>query len=130
MSLNIGGSGIAKPFVKFNSKADKWFVRGPDGEDAEIERPTFVVDLDNIATGWVRFREGQAPERVIDPSLDQAAPSPGEGFKRGFVVATFSRSSLAASSSSPVPRSISRTRSARSTSSTKRRKPPTPASFR
>ncbi len=90
MSLNIGGSGIAKPFCKYNAKADKWFVRGPDGEDAEIQRPTFVIDLDNIATGWVLFREGQAPERVMDPSLDQAAPSPGEGFKRGFVVATFS----------------------------------------
>jgi hypothetical protein len=36
------------------------------------------------------FREGQAPERRIDPSLDRAAPSPGEGFKRGFVVMTFS----------------------------------------
>jgi hypothetical protein len=90
MSLNIGGSGIAKPFVKFNAKSDKWFVRGADGEDAEIQRPTFVIDLDNIATGWLLFREGQAPERVMDPSLDQAAPSPGEGFKRGFVVATYS----------------------------------------
>ena len=90
MSLNIGGSGIAKPFAKFNAKADKWFVRGVSGEDAEIQRPTFVIDLDNIATGWVLFREGQAPERVMDPSLDQPAPSPGEGFKRGFVVATYS----------------------------------------
>jgi len=90
MSLNIGGTGIARPFAKFNAKADKWFVRGPDGEDAEIARPTFVIDLDNIATGWVCFREGQAPERVMDQSLDQPAPSPGEGFKRGFVVMTFS----------------------------------------
>jgi hypothetical protein len=89
MSLNIGGTGIAKPFCKYNAKADKWFVRGADG-DQEIQRPTFVIDLDNIATGWVLFREGQAPERVMDPSLDQPAPSPGEGFKRGFVVATFS----------------------------------------
>ena len=65
-------------------------MRGANGEDAEIQRPTFVIDLDNIATGWLLFREGQAPERVMDPSLDQPAPSPGEGFKRGFVVATFS----------------------------------------
>jgi hypothetical protein len=90
MSLNIGGSGTGKPYVKFNAKADKWFVRGPDGNDAEIVRPTFVIDLDNVATGWLRFREGQAPERLMDPSLDQPAPSPGEGFKRGFVVATYS----------------------------------------
>lgn len=90
MSLNIGGSGVVKPFCKYNAKADKWFVRGADGEDAEIPRPTFVIDFDNIATGWLRFREGQAPERLMDPSLDQPAPSPGEGFKRGFVVMAFS----------------------------------------
>ena len=46
--------------------------------------------MKNIRTGWLRFREGQAPERVIDPSLDRAAPSPGEDFKRGFVVTAFS----------------------------------------
>ena len=90
MTLNIGGSGIAKPFVKFNAKADKWFVRSPEGGDQEIARPTFLLDLKNIRTGWLRFREGQAPERLIDPSLDRAAPSPGEGFKRGFVVTAYS----------------------------------------
>mgnify|MGYP003349752355 CR=1 FL=1 len=51
---------------------------------------SFLVDFANIATCWLRFREGQAPERLMDPSIDQAAPSPGEGFKRGFVVMTFS----------------------------------------
>lgn len=90
MPLHIGGAGTGKPYVKYNAKADKWFVRGEDGEDQEIARPTFAIDFANIATGWLMFREGQAPERRIDPSLDQAAPSPGEGFKRGFVVMTFS----------------------------------------
>jgi hypothetical protein len=91
MPLHIGGVSNAKPYVKFNAKADKWFARGEDGSDQEITRPTFIVDLPNIATGWLLFREGQAPERCIDPSLDQAAPSPGEGFKRGFVVMTYSQ---------------------------------------
>lgn len=90
MGLNIGGSRSAKPFAKFNAKADKWFVKGEDG-DVEIARPTFIADLANIATGWLRFREGEAPERSIDPSLDRAAPSPGEGFKRGFVLSVFSQ---------------------------------------
>ncbi len=90
MNLNIGGSGTVKPYAKYNAKADKWFVRGPDGEDAEIARPNFVIDFDNIATGWLCFREGQAPERVMDQSLERAAPCPGEGFKRGFVVMAFS----------------------------------------
>jgi len=90
MPLHIGGAGNGKPYVKYNAKADKWFVRGEDGGDQEIARPTFAIDFANIATGWLLFREGQAPERRIDPSLDRAAPSPGEGFKRGFVVMTFS----------------------------------------
>ena len=90
MGLNIGGTGNGKPFCKYNAKADKWFVRGLDGEDVEIQRPTFVADFDNIATGWLRFREGQAPERVMDASIDRAAPLPGEDFKRGFVVMAYS----------------------------------------
>jgi hypothetical protein len=49
-----------------------------------------VVDFDNIATGWMLFREGQAPERVMDPSIDQPAPSPGTEFKRGFLVMAYS----------------------------------------
>ena len=89
-TLSIGGSASLKNYVKFNAKADKWFARGADGEEVEVQRPGFVIDLDNIATGWLLFREGQAPERVMDPSIDQPAPSPGEGFKRGFVVMTFS----------------------------------------
>jgi hypothetical protein len=90
MPLNIGGSGTVKPYVKYNAKADKWFVRGAEGGDIEIARPTFQLDLKNIRTGWFCFREGQAPERVIDPSLDRTAPSPGAEFKRGFVVMAFS----------------------------------------
>jgi hypothetical protein len=89
MPLNIGASGSIKPYVKYNAKADKWLAKGEAG-DVEIGRPTFVADLANIATGWLRFREGQAPERVIDPSLDRAAPCPDEGFKRGFVLHVFS----------------------------------------
>lgn len=90
MALNIGGTGSFKNYAKFNAKADKWFVRGSDGEDAEIERPTFVADFDNLATGWMRFAEGMAPEKVMDPSLTQPAPSPGENFKRGFMLTIYS----------------------------------------
>jgi hypothetical protein len=90
MPLNIGASGSNKPYAKYNSKADKWFARGADG-DVEIGRPTFVADFANIATGWFRFREGEAPERRIDAALDRPAPSPGEGFKRGFVVTAYSQ---------------------------------------
>lgn len=93
MPLNIGASGTIKPYVKFNAKADKWFVKGETG-DVEIGWPTFVADFDNIATGWLRFVEGQAPERVIDPAHDQSAPNPGQGFKRGFVLAVYSQNNF------------------------------------
>ena len=52
MPLNIGASGSIKPYAKYNSKADKWFTRGDEG-DVEIGRPTFVADFANIATGWL-----------------------------------------------------------------------------
>jgi len=91
MALNIGGSSTIRPYAKYNAKADKWFVRAPEGGDKEIPRPTFLIDFRNIRTGWFRFLEGQAPERRIDPSLDQTAPSPGDGFKRGFSVMVFSQ---------------------------------------
>jgi hypothetical protein len=90
MPLNIGANGSVSPYVKFNAKADKWFAKGETG-DVEIARPTFIADLPNIRTGWLRFLEGQAPERMMDSSLDRAAPSPGNGFKRGFVLAVYSQ---------------------------------------
>lgn len=90
MPLNIGGTGNGKPYVKFNAKTNKWIVRGTEGEAKEIELPTFVIDFPNLATGWLRFREGQAPEKVMHPTIDQEAPNPGDGFKRGFVVRVYS----------------------------------------
>ena len=81
---------LSSQYVKFNAKADKWFAKGETG-DVEIAPPTFIADLANIVTGWLRFLEGQAPERVMDPALDRAAPSPGNGFKRGFVLAVYSQ---------------------------------------
>ena len=38
MALNIGASGIIRPYVKYNAKSDKWFVRGEGGGDLEIAR--------------------------------------------------------------------------------------------
>jgi hypothetical protein len=90
MSLTIGGTGSGKPFCKYSSKADRWFLHRADGQDIEIERPTFVIDFENIATGWMLFREGQPPQRKMDPSIDCPGPDPGDGSKRGFVVMIYS----------------------------------------
>ena len=44
MGLNIGGSQIIKPYVKYNAKADKWFVRSPEGGDQESRaRPSCSI---------------------------------------------------------------------------------------
>jgi hypothetical protein len=86
MVLNIGGTGIGKPYCKVSTQTDEWFVRSADGELRKIDRPTFVPDFPNICTGWTEFRKGEPPKRVMDPNLEEKAPSPGEGFARGFVV--------------------------------------------
>ena len=67
MALNIGASGVIRPYVKYNAKSDKWFVRGEGGGDLEIARPTFLLDLANIRTGWLHFADGQAPQRLKSP---------------------------------------------------------------
>jgi hypothetical protein len=75
------------------------------------------IDFANIAPAGCLFPRGPAPEKVIDPSLDRPRPSPGEGFKRGFVVAMVQRrNSSAAPPSSRAPPSTWATPSARSTS--------------
>ena len=38
MALNIGASGIIRPYVKYNAKSDKWFIRAEGGGDLEIAR--------------------------------------------------------------------------------------------
>ncbi len=88
--LNIGSSGEFTPYVKFNGKSGRWYRPGVEA-DIEIAPDLFLADLANIKTGWFLFMEGQAPQRVIDASLEHAAPSPGPNFKRGFVVNVYSR---------------------------------------
>ena len=51
MALNIGASGVIRPYVKYNAKSDKWFVRGEGGGDLEIARPTSPRCA--AAGGWI-----------------------------------------------------------------------------
>lgn len=86
MPINVS-SGEIKPFIKYNAKAGRWFV----GED-ELPLPVrLVADFQNLHTGWFRFSEGMAPERVLDPALDNQAPKPDQGFKRGFILTVLSK---------------------------------------
>ena len=89
MSLNIGGSGVYRDIIKCNVKKGCWYLRSGDDE-TEINPPTMVMDLGNIATGYILFLEGKPPNRLMDPSLDVEAPPPSDSHKRGFMLLCFS----------------------------------------
>lgn len=89
LNLSAGGDGDFTPYLKYNAKAGRFYVR-PQGatQDVEVERPRLVIDMPNIKTGWIYYAEGGGapPEKVWDPSLSQMAPRPAgpKKFKRGF----------------------------------------------
>jgi hypothetical protein len=89
--LDIGSTGEFSPYLKFNAKTKEWHWRGENGE-VVLGSPRFAMDLANIQTGWLRFDEGTAPDRVIDPSPRNRAPRPSERHKRGFVCRVYGRS--------------------------------------
>jgi hypothetical protein len=89
MSLDIG-SGSGRPYLKYNAKAGRWYVRGDNGQDVEIPAPTCIIDCVNIATGWFLFRENQAPDRAIDRVVGTREAQPTPDHKRGFVVTCYS----------------------------------------
>jgi len=90
--LNIGsqGQGSFNPWVKYNSKSGRW-SRKVEGGEQEIPDPTFVADLANIKTGWLKFAAGMAPSKVFDPELGKEALRPDSDHKRGFEVVLFSK---------------------------------------
>jgi hypothetical protein len=96
MPLNLSvGDGDFTPFMKYNAKAGRFYVR-PEGatEEVEIVNPVVAFDMANIRTGWLFYAEGSGPEKIWDPSLSQAAPKPNDArkFKRGFEVMVYGNS--------------------------------------
>ena len=91
MALNITQEGGSyDPYIKWNGKAGRFFIREND-DDKEVVPDQFILDFENIKTGWMYFAAGQAPERVWDASLTQPSPRPSENHKRGFSVRFFSK---------------------------------------
>lgn len=90
--LNIGSQspGSYDPYVKFNGKAGRWYVKGEDGNEKEITPTSFVADFANIKTGWIMFVAGQAPSKVWDENISTPAAKPSDGHKRGFSLRLFS----------------------------------------
>lgn len=92
MPLNLSvGDGDFVPYLKYNAKAGRFYVKSPDGKvDIEVEKPRLAFDMANIKTGWIYYPEGGGapPEKVWDPTLNQQAPKPAgmKKFRRGFEV--------------------------------------------
>ena len=80
MPLNIGASGSIKPYAKYNSKADKWFARGDEG-DVEIGRPTFVADFANIAHRLDALPRGPGAGEGDRSVARPAGAQPGRGLQ-------------------------------------------------
>lgn len=93
MPLNLSiNDGDFTPFLKYNAKAGRWYVKPEGGGDeVEIDKPRLAIDMANIKTGWIFYQEGGGPEKVWDPSNTQEAPRPPgpRKFKRGFEVMVF-----------------------------------------
>lgn len=94
MGLNIvqqQGSGTYDPYIKYNGKAGRFYLKDESGEEVEIVPTSFVTDLENIKTGWLMFVAGMAPDKVWDKDLATPASRPSENHKRGFAVRLFSK---------------------------------------
>jgi hypothetical protein len=96
MTSSSSEGGEFKVYVSYNAKAGRWYTKEdkPDADQFEVTDMTAVFDMDNLMTGWFLFAPGVAPVKNFDPSLAQAAPKPGEGFKRGFQIDVFSSKNL------------------------------------
>ena len=77
------------PYLKFNGKAGRWYVKTDIGTEEEVTNLTAIFDLPNIKTGWIHFAEGAAPETLWDKG-DKIEPAPSPQHKRGFAVNVYS----------------------------------------
>ena len=87
MPLNLSVSdGEFVPYIKYNAKAGRWYVKSPDGAEIEVVNPGLAFDMTNIKTGWIMFTEGMGPVSVWDKSATEMAARPEGKYKRGFNV--------------------------------------------
>jgi hypothetical protein len=96
MATSNAADGDFTVYVKYNAKAGRWYTKADEqgAEEYEVSNLTAVFDFANVKTGWFLFAAGVAPSKTFDPSLTEAAPKPGEGFKRGFELRIFSDKNL------------------------------------
>ncbi len=88
----VYGDEMTVPYMKFNAKDKKWFVNTKTGDVHEIDPPKLLMELEGLQTGWLRFREAQAPDMVFDPPRAVAAEPDGGNHKRGFRLSVYTKS--------------------------------------
>ena len=93
---SANGDGDFTVYCKFNAKEGRFFTKKdePDAAEFEVANMTAIFDMENLRTGWFVYAPGAAPIKKFDPSLGEALPKPGDGFKRGFELNLFSEKNL------------------------------------
>jgi hypothetical protein len=93
MALNLltENTGSYDPYIKFNSKSGRFSIKDDSGNEKEVTPDQFILDLENIKTGWLYFATGLAPDRIWDANLTQPAPKPSDQHKRGFSLRFYSK---------------------------------------
>lgn len=85
--LNLSNnSGSGNSYIRFAPQANAWTNR--DGEEIQLKK--IVMDLDSVQTGWLMIGAG-VRDWQPDETLGAKSQSPGEGYKRGFVVTLYSK---------------------------------------
>ena len=85
--LNLSNNnGSGNSYIRFAPQANAWTNR--DGEEIQLKK--VVMDLDSVQTGWLMIGAG-VRDWQPDETLGAKSQSPGEGYKRGFVVTLYSK---------------------------------------
>ena len=84
--LNLSTGGDSSPYIKYNAKAGRWFVRSHEGKDVEVPNPRFAIELENFKTGWISFPAGSPPSFIWDEQGVRAPRPEGGDYKEGFEV--------------------------------------------
>jgi len=85
--LNLSNNnGSGNSYIRFAPQANAWTNR--DGEEIQLKK--VVMDLDSVQTGWLMIGAG-VRDWQPDDVLGAKSQSPGEGYKRGFVVTLYSK---------------------------------------
>jgi hypothetical protein len=85
--LNLSNNnGSGNSYIRFAPQANAWTNR--DSEEIQLKK--VVMDLDSVQTGWLMIGAG-VRDWQPDETLGAKSQSPGEGYKRGFVVTLYSK---------------------------------------